>query len=273
MANLKFMKRKALYLSIFISPVVNLYFAGLVQAAPAPIVTSTLETEDRQDNAFGIGATVSVAQRPFIGVENQTTSLLYLSYKYKRFYIEGLDVGFRLFTDKSYNIDLLATPRYYEVEAGFAKNGELDGIDKTRPTYLAGVSSQFHTKLATLTVQLLNDLQESDGNEAVVSASKAFKPTSQLSLSPSISLTYQDSRLVDHFYGVQAHEARTNRPAYQGRATVNYNAALTASWYLTQQIELLGQIKYEVLGNGITDSPIVDEDSIASATLGAVYRF
>lgn len=267
------MKNNSLYLIFFFSPMLSLYFASRVQAAPAPIITSTLETEERQDNAFGFGATVSVAQRPFVGVENQTTSLLYLSYKYKRFYIEGLDVGFKLFDNKSYNINLLATPRFYEVEAGFAKNGELEGIDKTKPTYFAGISSQFQTDIATLTVQLLSDIKESDGNEAVVSASKSIKLTSQFTLSPSIGLTYQDSRLVDHFYGVQANEVRANRPAYQGRVTVNYNASLTASWYMTRHIELLGQIKYEVLGDGITDSPIVDEDSIASATLGAVYRF
>lgn len=244
-----------------------------VLAAPAPIVTSTLETKNRADHDFGIGATLSVAKRPFVGVNNQSTSLPYLSYKYKVFYIEGLDIGLNIINQKRITLSLLATPRYYEVEAGFAKSGELEGIDKTNPTYFAGISSQFNLDFATLTLQALTDTDESTGNEAVLSISKTFKPTSTFSLSPSFGFTYQDASLVDHFYGVQSHEARGNRPVYQGKSSLNYHVSLNVSFYLTRYLELLGQIKYEKLGEGITDSPIVNKDTIGSATLGAVIRF
>lgn len=44
-------------------------------------------------------------------------------------------------TEKA-GIDLLATPRFYEVKAAFADDGELNGIDETKPTYLAGLSEK-----------------------------------------------------------------------------------------------------------------------------------
>lgn len=250
-----------------------LVVAGLSHAAPAPIITSTQEQAQTADHQFGIGLTSSIAQRPFIGVDDQDTSLIYLSYRYKRFYIEGLDIGLNVWQQDKLKLDVLATPRFYEVEPAFAANGELDGLDKTGQSYFAGISAQYQTDTLVYTLQILHDLVESDGNEIVLQAGHAIEITGDFRLIPSVGVTYQDAQLVDYFYGVQAHEVRAGRPQYTGQASLNYNVTLNASAKITSSIELLGQLRYERLGDGITDSPIVDEDAILSVTLGAVYRF
>lgn len=242
-------------------------------AAPVAVQTSTLDKSLRGDSKYGIGFTLSVAERPFIGVDDQDTSLIYLQLRYADFYIEGLDIGYQLYNDDKYSLDLLATPRFYEVEPAFAPAGELDGIDITHRTYFAGLSGQYHTTPVTLTLQLLTDVVESDGSEIVLSASHAFKPTSSVTLAPIVGITYQDAKLVDHFYGVQAHEVAAGRPEYGGHNSTNYHAALTVFWDASKHILLLGQVKYEVLGSGITNSPIIDKDDITTAVIGAVYRF
>jgi len=242
-------------------------------AAPVAIDTSTLDEKEGSDSRFGLGFTTSIAQRPFIGVDDQDTSLIYIQLRHKEFYIQGLNIGYELFEGDDVSLDLLATPRFYEAEPAFAGNGELDGIDKTRRTYFAGLSTQYHVRSVTLTLQLLADLRESDGNEIVATASKNFKPANDITLAPAVGITYQDADLVDHFYGVQADEVRADRPAYGGHSSSNYHVAINASWDATQHIRLLGQVKYEALGSGITDSPIVDEDSIILAAAGFVYRF
>jgi len=265
--------KKIIHMLFMTSNIILLVWNVDAYAAPAPIITSTQARDDRADNSYGIGFTTSIAERPFIGVDDQNTSLVYLSYKYKQFYIEGLDVGFNLYNDKTFYIDLLGTPRFYEVEPSFADNGELDGIDKTRPSYFAGLSFQLTTDLATYTVQLLHDLIESDGNEAVVQVSKSIRISNDFSLIPSVGLTYQDARLVDYYYGVQPHEVTAGRAQYSGKGSLNYNATLNANWNVTKHIELLGQIKFDKLGDGIFDSTIVDNDTLLSYTIGAVYRF
>ncbi|MGD8926404.1 MAG: MipA/OmpV family protein [Thioalkalispiraceae bacterium] len=267
------MKKIKLYSFILTCISVFLGWGGYAYAAPAPIITSTQERENKQDNAFGVGVTGSNAQRPFVGVDQQPSILPYFSYKYQRFYIEGLDMGYTLYSNESIYFDMLATPRFYEVKSSFADNGELDGIDKTNPSYFAGLSTQIKSSFAIYTFQLLHDLLESDGAEAVFQVSKSFHPEENFNLAPSVGLTYQDAELVDYYYGVQAHEVRAGRPFYEGRSSLNYNVTLNGNWYITRHIELLGQIKYEILGDGISDSPIVDDDSLFSYTLGMVYRF
>ncbi len=247
--------------------------ATQTMAAPVPIDSSVFDRDAISDTKYGIGITFSVAQRPFEGVDNQLTSLPYLSFRYKDLYVEGTDVGFKLVAKEKYSLDIVVTPRYYETQPSFANNGELDGIDKTKQTFFAGLSSQYRSDFAIYTVQLLKDIKESDGTELVATISKSFKVSKSLSLSPALGFTWQDSNLVDHFYGVQANEVIANRPLYKAQSSLNYYASLTTVWSMTKQVQLLAQLKYEVLGSGITRSPIVNETAITSYVLGTVYRF
>jgi len=250
-----------------------LFCSHIVLAAPVPVETSALDRSLRADTNIGLGFTTSVAQRPFIGVDNQSTSLPYVVFGYKNFYIEGLNVGYKLLDKQDMSVEFLATPRFYEVKSTFADNGELNGIGETRPTYLFGVSAQYRLKPATLTLQALADIPESEGNEIIATASKAFKLGPAFTIVPAVGVTYQDADLVDHFYGVQANEVAANRNEYSGNGSTNYHLSLTTIWDAGKHIQLLGQVKYEALGSGITDSPIVDEDSIVTAVVGAVFLF
>lgn len=242
-------------------------------AAPVPVDTSALERSITDENHVGVGFTTSNAQRPFIGVDNQTTSLPYIKYRYKDFYIEGINLGFNLYQNDQTTVELLATPRFYEVKSSFANNGELNGIDETKPTYLAGIATQYKLGSVALTMQLLADIKESDGYEFILSASKAYKPHDDVTVAPSIGLTYQSNKLVDHFYGVQSNEVAIGRPLHEADASLNQHLSVTAIWQASKRIQLLGQLKYEKLGDGTTDSPIVDEDSIVTSVIGAIYLF
>jgi outer membrane protein len=245
--------------------------SSIVFAAPAPIITSTQANQD--DVGFGIGGTTSIAKRPFVGVDTQNASLLYLSYRNNNFYVEGLDIGYRLYKNNSFHLDALATPRFYEVKPSFADGGELNSIDVTKETYLTGISAQFNTSSLVYTFQVLHDALQSNGNEIVLQVSKAFKLSEDFTLTPSIGIVNQDKTLVGHFYGVQSNEVISGRPAYAGNNALNYNVTLNASWYMTKHFELLGQYKIEKIGSGITDSPIIDKDTLSFITLGLVYRF
>ncbi len=245
----------------------------LANAAPVAIETSTLDKDAGTTSRYGIGFTSSFAQRPFVGVDVQDASLPYISFNYKDFYVEGLNIGYRLWKNNNVRVDVLATPRFYEVEASFADNNELNGIDKTKPTYFAGVSTQYITHHITYTFQILTDIIESNGSEIVVTGSKAFKPGKSFTLTPTAGITYQDSKLVDHFYGVQANEVAAGRPVYGGQGSTNIHTSLTGVWDASKHIQLLGQLKYEKLGSGIGDSPIIDDTDIVTLALGLVYRF
>lgn len=248
-------------------------FSTQLMAAPAPIITSTINQPEFGSDSVGIGITASVAKRPFVGVDDQNTTLPYFSLNFGDLKVEGLDISYDLTHDPDMRLNLLATPRFYERKPSFADNGELDGISSTRETYLVGLSSQFHTDNRALTLQLFYDALESDGIEAVAQYSGVWDLSDSFKFIPSFGVSWQDAELVDHFYGVTQAESISGRAAYEGESSFNYNITFNTLWAVTDRINLLGQIKYERLGSGITNSSIVDEDSVYFITAGAVYRY
>jgi len=248
-------------------------FSTSLLASPAPIITSTIGKSATKEFSTGFGFTNSIAKRPFAGVDDQTTSLPYLSLRYKDFYIEGLDVGFNLLQRERFTLDLLASPRFYERKPSFASGGELNGVSSTRETYLTGLSTQFHFDYGVITLQYLYDAVESDGTEVVAQASSTYDVTDTFKFTPSFGLTLQNAALVDHFYGVDPTEATVSRAVYAGESSLNYNATFNATWEMSRHLEFIGQFRYEWIGDGITSSSLVDEDSVYFLTAGFVYRY
>ena len=149
----------------------------------------------------------------------------------------------------------------------------MDGIEETKPTYFGGLLFQYKTDPAIFTLQALADIGgESDGIEVIASASKPYS-FNKLVLSPSVSINWQSSDLVDHFYGVQSNEVIAKRPLFEGESTINYQASVSGIYQINDKWDILGAIKYDLLGDDILDSPIIEEDQLASYALGILYRF
>ncbi len=63
-------------------------FSTQLMAAPAPIITSTINQPEFDSDSFGIGITASVAKRPFVGVDDQSTTLPYFSLNFGNLKVE-----------------------------------------------------------------------------------------------------------------------------------------------------------------------------------------
>lgn len=243
-------------------------------AAPVTIDSGSVRDSQTDTIQWGIGFTTSLTERPFVGVDTQQESLAYLSGRYKRFAVEGLDFTFDLLPNENSNLALLVTPRYYEVKASFADDGELNGIDTTNPTWFAGVlyRHQFAEHYHLNANAIVDVGNESDGTEVNLSVNRPFQFDS-FSLVPSAGITWQDEELVTHFYGVSNNEVTPTRPLYEDESSLNYNATLTGIWQPHKHWRLLGAIKTEKLGSGISDSPIIEDDTINSVLAGVVFEF
>ena len=84
--------------------------SAAVSAAPTAINTPLSRAPLDDTSHFGIGATTSRTERPFVGVDSQDEGLPYFSIRYKRFSVEGLDAGLDLFKNDNSVFGLLLTP-------------------------------------------------------------------------------------------------------------------------------------------------------------------
>ncbi len=247
--------------------------SSLAVAAPTAINTPLSRAPLDDTSHFGIGATTSITERPFVGVDEQHEGLPYFSLRYKRFSVEGLDAGLDLFKYDNSVFGLLVTPRFYEVTSGFADDGELNGIETTHRTAFAGLSYDYQHALFQVSANALKDIgNESDGLEASFTISRGING-GDFTIAPSLGVVWQDGRLVEHFYAVDDDETAPGRPAYGEHSSLNYQAALTAIWTPGKHWHFLAVVKEDYLGEGIADSPIIDERSQTSVAIGGIFYF
>ena len=190
-----------------------------------------------------------------------------------------MNVGYELTVDPnpyvapspSLRIDILATPRflgYKEIESEI-----LEGLPGTDYSIHAGVSLSLVNAPVSLNLQVLTDiLDESGGSELIGTISKTFS-LKKLSITPAFSLNWQDESLVDHYYGIDASQATAARAQYNAGTVINSAVSLTTGYSISSKLNAFGALRFEHFGSEITDSPIVDTDSVSSASFGLVYTF
>ena len=79
---------------------------------------------------------------------------------------------------------------------------------------------------------------------------------------PFAELQWLSADMTDYYVGVDADEVTTYRPAYQAGDALGLKAGLVLEYPLTRNLTVLGGVNLTGWDNAVTDSPIVDRDSI-----------
>jgi len=213
-----------------------------------------------------------------------------LSYYGKRFFIDNLDLGFTLWERGGNTLNVIATPGYDRVYfyrtdlqnflVGFPDASEpatprivgpgTPGATKVSPrapriTYLAGPEWTFKHGPVSGQLDLLRDATGQNSGAEIRAALGIPLLTSKGTVSSNIGFTWKSAATVNYYYRVPI--------LYSGSAAFNpflklgYTLPLSSKWRFNSFIE------YERLGNGIADSPIVAEHSVATFFTGAIYTF
>lgn len=248
-----------------------------LHAAPASIDTSALGADGEAKP--GIGFTISSTTRPYDGADDAVAPLPFFTYERGGFYVNGLNLGFQITEDPDpytapeleLRYDLLAVPRFLGYKA--EESPALEGLEDTDYSIHAGLSVSLLNAPVNLNLQLLTDiLGVSNGTEFSGTISKSFS-YKKLSLTPAFGLNFQDSNLVNYYYGISASQATADRAQYRGGSTLNANASITAAYPITKSLLGIGAIKIDAFGSEIANSPIVDRSTVTAATFGLVYNF
>jgi MipA family protein len=146
--------------------------------------------------------------------------------------------------------------------------------DRDGGLFWAGAAMEWHTDIADISLEGLADVAgDSDGLRLQLEASHMFFLGEQVSLVPRIAATLMDENMVDFFYGVRPGEATAARPAFRGSSTVNFGAGVSVGYAPWENHMLMLDLGVTHLGDGITDSPIVVDDTLGTILGGYVFRF
>ncbi len=250
--------------------------AGLCSA----LLASASESPDGRppSSHWGLGAGVSNQQKPYAGIERDTTAVPVIQFENRHIrwlgpLLEVKTPGLALSDSQRLDLSLVAL---YDVGGGYEEDDAriLRGMDDRKSGLWAGTSAVWRTGLVDVSARWITDLSGySDGQRVSVGLEKAWRLGARLRLAPRMGLVWHDDKFVDYYFGVRANEARADRPLYEGEAGIDTYLGVQALYRLGRQHTLLLDLSATRLAPEIEDSPLVDRSTENRVLLGYVYRF
>ena len=240
-------------------------------AGSAPILASAQQAADAA-TPWGVGLAAASFQRPYAGAANKTIAFPALSFENDYIKLAGAGIDLKLFSAGPVNFALRTK---YALGDGY-KSGNapiLEGMADRKGSLWTGPAASWNNDVANVSVEVLADvLRKSKGVQGRLNLDHNLRAGSFV-FTPHAAAVFLDKKYVDYYYGVAPSEARPNRPAYEGKSTVNLEGGFRTAYLFDAADSVFLDLSATALGKAITDSPLVDRKFTAGVVLGYLYRF
>lgn len=222
---------------------------------------------------IGLGPGVSVRSSPYRGADdarvNAIPAVTFLTERVAflgpnvRIGVVGNDKA-RLAASLRYRF-----PAYEEEDSAF-----LAGLGDRDSTLMGGVAGvlEFGSNVDLGFTYEVDLLDEIGGQAARLSVDKTYQ-WGRARISPGAALTWQSAELANHDFGVPLAAAGPGRPAYSLSDTLTPSVGVGTFLELSTEWRLLIDLSLEFLPSEVSDSPLVDEDTVLSGFFALSYVF
>jgi MipA family protein len=227
--------------------------------------------EPAEGSSWGLGMAVMAESKPYRDVDNETKVVPLITFENRWVRVFGPTLEVKLAQSGPISFGLTAS---YGMDGYKASDSVfLDGMSKRSGSVWLGAQATLRSELADLTTQWTADASgHSSGQRFMLGIEHRFS-LGQIGLTPRLKATWMDGDFVNYYYGVDAAEARTDRPQYNPGSTVNTELGLRLDYRMAPQHMVFADLGGTALGSAIKSSPLVDRSSISELRLGYLYRF
>ena len=228
-------------------------------------------------NDYALGVAVTVNQSPYEAGSSVATPYPFLtSFNHSAFtrdwllLVDDAGTGFRYASPSGFDVGVVGRVR----SGGFGADVNDDYFELREREWTAEVGAIAGWRGWPIHIQgrLFTDILGRHGGEV-----------SELSVSwplqrnwgfiiPMVEVVHQSGEFNRYYYGVNQFEVRPGRPEYSPGADTNYRFRLRTGYRIGDRWLLSGYLQAELLGDEITNSPIVDRDTVYSFNLGLAYN-
>jgi len=251
----------------------SLVFAACLAAAGTASGTDVARIPiiDAPPGTPALGGGLRIGTSPYAGDEVFVDLVPLYLYEGRFLYAHGTEFGAHLFRNDTFSVGALARYRFTHLDPD--ESEQLAGLEERDQTVDGGVAIQWRGAWGEIEGDWVTDLRDRhEGEEFNLTYRYRWEVGSWM-LSPFVGLTFQNDDLTGYYYGVSEAEATDTRPAYDPGNARNFSFGLNLWYQLTDHIFLFGNTGFETLGSSIQDSPIVEEDVLTTAFVGAGYLF
>jgi outer membrane protein len=209
-----------------------------------------------------VGYLLRYERSTYRGAESGADQIPLYLYEGERAYLHGTRVGLK-FKAEDWRFDAFIKYRF----EGFTHDRRPEstgGLTIREPGFDAGLSVRRRTSWGTPYVELLHDVSNaSEGSELRAGYWNEWQ-RGRLTLRPHLMLAWRDAKLNNFYYGT---------PDYTAGAGLDAQAALYASYALTESWNLLGALTATHRSSQISNSPLAQDGLQGEAFIGFLYDF
>ena len=227
------------------------------------------------EGTAALGGGLRFGQSPYLATDNEDQRSLDLVplylYNGKYFFARGTSGGVHILRNDVLEFNVYTRYRFQKLDPD--SNAYYAGLEERKQTLDAGLELAIRRKWGELSFDWVADtLGRHNGNEARFSYRYRID-AGPFQISPFINWTWQDANLTNYYFGVSESEATPERPAYLPGESQWVSFGLNASWQVTDNVTLFGNVAFAGTETKVFDSPLVEEDSLSSAFVGGTYQF
>lgn len=149
----------------------------------------------------------------------------------------------------------------------------IDDVATRKWAFLGGVRAHYRFNRSELALDWQSDVSGVHNGSRVTLAYRQHWRLERWQVTLNASMVWKSAKLTNYYYGIGPRDGLGLASFYVGRAGWQPNLRITATRPLTKQWLAIFSAGYQGLHDGMTDSPLVDENHSAILFAGVGYRF
>ncbi|MGQ8366121.1 MipA/OmpV family protein [Glaciecola sp. 1036] len=250
------------------------------------------------ENSWQLGIAMGLGGRTNPLVDGDAVPFLLLpdiAYYGESFYFDNGELGFQFYPTQNTSIETFIAPNSERANFSFwhpsnilipaaSFGSDATGIDdelelsieqiETRKWAIdGGIRLQWYHQSHHFQIKFITDVSGVHNGQQINLAYRYLlhKDNWRLNLGPQVK--WMSSQLTDYYYGVRKGDTPIEELFYEASSGFQYGLDLNASYAVNAHWQWLFRTSYTKLHEGMSDSPIVEDDYVASAFVGIAYRF
>jgi outer membrane protein len=220
----------------------------------------------------GLGLSWRFERSPYRGSDRRYDFLPLVVYDSRYFYLHSYRGGLKL-EREGWRTELFVQRRF----EGFASDDvptSMVGMARRKFGTDVGVGAQLAVGSGKAYAEYLRDAGDaSEGSEVRLGYRYERWWQGRLRIRPYATFSWRDAKLNNYYYGVRPEEVTAERPAYEPGSGINTEFGLQAVYRLTEQYQLLAGFALSRASSEVRGSPVVDQGTVPSVTLGLMWSF
>jgi outer membrane protein len=191
---------------------------------------------------------------------------------YERFYLQGINGGYRFFQTETQSLALEIRRTFDGYER--SDSNALEGMQDRDQAWEAGLAYQVSLLGGEAKAKLMQDISDThDGFTARIEFERSLLTGSSYMINWFSGSEYWSNDKTNYYFGVTAEEAIHGRPAYTADESYNLFAGINGVKRLNAKYSLIASAEYQWMTDEINDSPLTTRQDQWSVYAGIFYEF